>query len=516
MPRSRASDEAFSSLLTVNILSLVFIPSLSFEFYDIALHILTTIFYNVASVIFWLVMYNSLLYLRVSIPAVSTYWNRIAPAFRVLILCILLSLFCCDFRCRAILVGLTSSYFVEEYKRLTSRSALVARPGVASGNVAAQHDTRFVDPPSPSNVANRSTLPSLRRVPDTPPIPTITPFGDRILPAPLSSGRGKSWRSSGGRQTRQSTSSQHHQSKLNDDEITSSNSRPLQGGRQSAEALADGRPRNSGQSAPNPSPVESSKRKRKVDVDVEQPQSKRKSSVDEPSHNNRQDRDEGQGGPTTGSGSLWQHMYNGISAFVGVHNANDSSTVKRKRSDDDLQQDAKRPVTTNNKIPSASVMSTVPSSSTRSSTKRSHPDPPQRNKRPADRRDEVTAETVTSPAPRKQKVEFTCADDSNEKVEESKVETYEEASMLPQSKYLQDLLKKRERQVSSSESETSVMIRQASTGPSEHSARPSLHRRSSSTVSQYTNVTNLVLILILISNMICFAAFQIYIVAGKS
>ena len=554
MPRSRASDEALSSLLIVNLISFVFVPNLSFQLHDIVFHLLWTILCNAMAILLWCVFYNGFLLLRLSVP-LSTYWNKLAPIFRVAVLLVFLYFFCLNFTYRVLMVGLISSYFVETHKKLTSRRTLVANPDpVADISASNEQQNMFVHGdqftrrpvgdngvtgPSPAtSFSSVQRMTTTRRRSTSVPLAT-TPFGDRIVPSssPSSSSRGSRGGSSSSSarerrghrlpvieehrspQTSAAAQREHYipndeeEHRDDDDDLRSEHSSfafslPDREGQesQSAQALAEGRPQESHRNTrPFTEESSNSKRKRKVtdmqaarniatDMDVDevqlQPDMKKKSSSRE-----------GDRQTTAAPSTLWQQVYQGISAFVGADARGDSdnNSVKRKRAEDNSsvqQHDAKRStkamtMTANTTTsPSSPAVATSPVVSSKRTRAREESAGDMNSHSWGSREEADTTTTSTSPDShhhhhhhRRHKVrrgsEGEDEEGAGERGDDRQSQSKIEAVTEPQSKYLQELMKKKEAKESSSSQSSALVV----AGAPKNSARPALHRRSSSAVS---------------------------------
>jgi hypothetical protein len=161
---------------------------------------------------------------------------------------------------------------------------------------------------------------------------------------------------------------------------------------------------------------------------------------------------------------LWQQVYQGISAFVGTGS---SDNAKRKRFDDNVEPESKRPAKSSNP-----TLTEIKTSSAPPSSKRRHRDLSPSQQVPA----KVVSESVAAtPSPvRKHKVRRSHPEIEQESINENTVQAPVEEKLLPQSKYLQDLLTKRE-----SSQSTALVVSGSSGGNNRNSSRPSLHRRTS-------------------------------------
>ena len=438
-------------------------------------------------------MYNMLVRTRVPVQAVAGYWSLLAPAFRLALLCLFLSFYCYNYQFRIGLVGLISAYFIEKYKKLTTRSALVSLPpagsasassGAAGGSGAAgavEHDTRFINESEqhPSDMSNVDRRVSSRYQQPIPHTPSTNAFGDRIRPTPSSTSGRVENRSGRGRLLAQDHSRSHTRADNGDisQDLVHHNhnlnhtaeyaSVPLMGvldqtgRRQGAQDLADGRPQESSALTPNSASVlKSGKRKRKSEVEVEQPKTKKKST----NGSTTSQHDISDSDVSSTNSSLWQQVYQGISAFVGTGS---SDNAKRKRFDDNVEPQSKRPAKSSNP-----TLTEIKTSSAPPSSKRRHRDLSPSQQVPA----KVVSESVAAtPSPvRKHKVRRSHPEIEQESINENTVQAPVEEKLLPQSKYLQDLLTKRE-----SSRSTALVVSGSSGGNNRNSSRPSLHRRTS-------------------------------------
>lgn len=518
MRRSRASDEAFSCLLIVNLISLAFVSNLSFNLFNVASHFISTIVYNALATLLWLVLYNGLLlHFPVSV-SVTTYWNKLVPIIRIAVLLVLMALFCLHFTYRVLLVGLASSYFIERHKKITSRKTLVSTldPVVnSSGDVSEEYipfrDSSFhrqEDTPASgsasSTIAQRMPASSQRR--SAPVAVATTPFGDKIVPPSSISGVVSSSSDSNGtrqrRGNRVSVIAEHQLSHISSASTPRAQYHDEDDGGwrreqeeqekelvHSVQSLADGMPQEGSSRNTLQVHSESSKRKRKKSsgIEDEQPDMKKKNSCSRV--------------PVPPPSSLWQQVYQGISAFVGAHSSkdNDNSSVKRKRDVESREEDVTRSMNAKT-LKSAAVM-TSPSAVARegAGSKRSrHRVTESVINYSQLQRDEVTDDAAQSPdRQRRHKTRRSNEEGRGEAtagvvlMEEDQRPTYPEveAITVPQSKYLQDLMKKKEaKETKESSSHRSALVVISGPAKAHNSARPSLHRRASSTVKYDLNV----------------------------
>jgi hypothetical protein len=335
-------------------------------------------------------------------------------------------------------------------------------------------------PSDMSNVDRRVSSRYQQPIPHTP-SPSTNAFGDRIRPTPSSTSGRVENRSGRGRLLAQDHSRSHtradngdisqdpvhHNHNHNLNHTAEYASVPLMGvldqtgRRQGAQDLADGRPQESSTLTPNSASVlKSGKRKRKGEVEVEQPKTKKKST----NGSTTSQHDISDSDVSSTSSSLWQQVYQGISAFVGTGS---SDNAKRKRFDDNVEPESKRPAKSSNP-----TLTEITTSSAPPSSKRRHRDLSPSQQVPA----KVVSESVAAtPSPvRKHKVRRSHPEIEQESINENTVQAPVEEKLLPQSKYLQDLLTKRE-----SSQSTALVVSGSSGGNNRNSSRPSLHRRTS-------------------------------------
>ena len=472
MPRSRASDEALSCALVVNILSLLFTSTTELSVVSVLYHVVTTCLWNSLATILWMFMNKSLVYLHISFP-ISVYWNMLHSFPRVIVVILVFYVFCWEYKHRVVIVGLITSYFLEKYQNLISRSALVTTFGESVANISADENERQAKRADMA-VKVGETYPQSNGGYSNLAVASTTPFGEKILsrqPIPPQSTRSLGVNINKLRRRR------HHyepsvDSTLRDgsaygndkEEDVQVDSKILgqfiKSDLQSAQALGDGRPQE--RNIEKISPQVSSQKKRKA-IDL---------------HNTKEDSSDKDSGPHTkkknftGNNifssspiSLLNRVYNGISAFSRT---NSSVSAKRKRNDDGDERDETQPAVKVGQVLSDRLN---PEKSKKSSQAVS-----ENLVRNINEELEIIVE-----APENRKMRSRPSDTENEP-KARKVRKRIETEMLPQSKYLQGLLKKKAEEAAT-ESTAIVLGNQSISGVGRNNARPPLHKRSSSSVS---------------------------------
>lgn len=514
MPRSRASDEAFSCLVIVNMISLVFAPSITMQLQSIMAHIVLTVLSNALSSLAWLMLYEGIRYCNVSVP-VNMYWNQLASSFRVAVLLVLLYCYCFYFTSRVILVGLTSSYFMDKHRMLTSRSTLSSTAVLSSGS------------------ASIDTTPFLRHDPiERQPLhtaPRTTPFGDRIPPPQPRSDpsfahgrrvrsdsdnvgekekKRRPERSEGGHltspmaQEREAWRGKDYSYSQDQNQLSSGFTNMQQGGGLSAQALAEGTP-HGGEGIQLSEENTSIRKKRKALSDG--------SSVGTEGANEPQAKKIFH--ETAAPLSLWQQVYHGISALVA--GTDNPSSVKRKRSDESDVLSVQPPK--HSKRPDYAISSTLLVSPTRAvAAKRP------RNQGESEPKLRTASESglgeCAQERHRKAKHCHFSDSENREGEEEERLQQLPHPSSpppktnpmvtTPQSKYLQGLLKKKEEATLASAGGALVLV--AATGEKkENSARPSL-RRALPSVRWLSVMTDQTKHVVVLCNTVLFIIYLLY------